>query len=50
MIQRLIDTILQCKLRKNTLNWKECSTFFGSQNIYSNELNKPIIRWDKLII
>ena len=46
----LINTIVQCKLRKNTLNWKECSTFFGSQNIYSDELNKPIIRWDNLII
>ena len=44
------NTIVQCKLRKNTLNWKECGTFFGSQVIYSNELNKPIIRWNNLII
>ena len=43
-------TIVQCKLRKDTLTWKECGTFFGSQNIYCNELNKLIIRWDKLII
>jgi superfamily II DNA or RNA helicase len=46
----LIDTIVQCKLRKNTLNWKECSTFFGSQVIFSSELKKPIVRWDNLII
>ena len=46
----LLNTIVQCKLRKNTLNWKECSTFFGSQVIFSNELKKPIVRWENLII
>jgi len=46
----LLDTIVQCKLRKNTLTWKECSTFFGSQVIFSTELKKPIVRWDNLII
>ena len=46
----LLNSIVQCKLRKNTLNWKECSTFFGSQVIFSSELNKPIIRWENLII
>ena len=46
----LLNTIVQCKLRKNTLTWKECSTFFGSQNIFSSELKKPIVRWDNLII
>ena len=46
----LIDTIVQCKLRKNTLTWKECSTFFGSQNVYDETLNKPIVKWEKLII
>lgn len=46
----LIDTIVQCKLRKDTLDWKECGTFFGSQNIYSEELNKTIVRWNNLII
>jgi len=46
----LLNTIVQCKLRKNTLTWKECSTFFGSQVIFSSELKKPIIRWDNLII
>ena len=42
--------IVQCKLRKNTLTWKECSTFFGSQNIFNKELNKAFIRWENLII
>lgn len=46
----LINTIVQCKLRKNSLTWKECSTFFGSQVIFSSELNKPVVRWDNLII
>ena len=46
----LIDTIVQCKLRKDTLNWKECATFFGSQNLFNEELNKTIVRWEKLII
>ena len=46
----LIDFIVQCKLRKNSLTWKECSTFIGSQNIFSKELNKVIIRWPNLII
>lgn len=46
----LVDTIVQCKLRKNTLTWKECSTFFGSQNIYDEILEKTIVKWNKLII
>ena len=46
----LKDTIVQCKLRKNYLNWKECSTFFGSQNIYDEIQNKIIIKWNNLII
>jgi len=46
----LIDTIVQCKLRKDTLTWKECSTFFASQNLYNEELNETIVRWKKLII
>jgi superfamily II DNA or RNA helicase len=46
----LIDTIVQCKLRKDTLTWKECATFFGSQNIFNEELNETIVRWKKLII
>jgi superfamily II DNA or RNA helicase len=46
----LTDTIVQCKLRDNNLTWKECSTFFASQNCYSEELQENIIRWKKLII
>jgi len=46
----LLNTIVQCKLRGQSLTWKECSTFFGSQNIYCNELQKSIIRWENLII
>jgi hypothetical protein len=46
----LDKTIVQCKLRKNALTWKECSTFFGSQNIFDKELNKAIVRWEHLII
>jgi hypothetical protein len=46
----LIDTIVQCKLRTGNLTWKECSTFFGSQNIFDEELNESIVRWKKLII
>jgi hypothetical protein len=46
----LIDTIVQCKLRKETLTWNDCSTFFGSQTIFSDELKKTIIRWNNLII
>jgi superfamily II DNA or RNA helicase len=46
----LINTIVQCKLRKDTLRWEECGTFFGSQNIYDVKLNKTVIRWEKLII
>ena len=46
----LVDTIVQCKLRKKQLCWKECGTFFGSQNIYNAELDETIVRWKKLII
>jgi len=46
----LIDTIGQCKLRKGSLTWKECSTFVASQNIYDKLLKKTIIKWPNLII
>ena len=46
----LEDTIVQCKLRNKSLSWTDCSTFFGSQNMFSEELQKTIIRWQKLII
>lgn len=46
----LKNTIVQCKLRSKYLNWKECSTFFASQNIFSEEENKVIIKWINLLI
>jgi len=46
----LLDTIVQCKLRKESLTWGELGTFFGSQNIFDDEMNKTVIRWEHLII
>ena len=48
----LIDTIVQCKLRKDntSLTWRECGTFFGSQNIFNEELKEIVVRWKKMII
>jgi len=46
----LIDTIVQCKLRKQYLNWGECSTFFASRNIFNDETNSVEIRWKNLLI
>jgi len=46
----LIDTIVQCKLRKDSLRWEDCGTFFGSQNIFDSVLKKTIVKWDNLII
>ena len=46
----LENSIVQCKLRTHSLTWKECGTFFGSQNLYSNELQQAIVRWKNLII
>jgi hypothetical protein len=46
----LIDTIVQCKLRNESLTWKEVSTFFGSQNIFDENLQRTVIRWNKLMI
>lgn len=45
-ISNMSDTIVQCKLRKESLGWKECSTFFGS-NI-SNVDGKLEILWHRL--
>jgi ERCC4-related helicase len=44
----MIDTIVQCKLRKNNLRWGECGTFFASQNTVVDGVH--IVRWKKLII
>ena len=45
----LENTIVQCKLRKKSLTYLECATFFASSTIFSKELNKKIIRWDLII-
>ncbi len=48
----LVDTIVQCKLRKESLTWRECGTFFGS-NIHSkdnDENNELIVKWKKMLI
>ena len=46
----LTDTIVQCKLRGDYLNWKECSTFFASQICFDDITNTNIIKWKNLII
>jgi len=46
----LKDSIVQCKLRKTSLSWKECSTFFASQNVFDESLNSTIVKWKNLII
>ncbi len=46
----LIDTIVQCKLRKNQLTWGECGTFFGSQNVFDDDKNETIIRWKNMVL
>ena len=46
----MITTIVQCKLRSNTLTWTDCSTFLASQCIFDTTQNKTIIRWDNLIL
>jgi len=45
----LVDMIVQCKLRQQSLTWKECATFFGS-NLYADSDGKSKTRWDYLII
>jgi superfamily II DNA or RNA helicase len=44
------NIIVQCKLRGKTLNWRECATFFASQNSVDFETGKPFVRWDNLVI
>ena len=46
----LIDTIVQCKLRKNNLTWQDMGTFFGSNITYNSDENKLVIQWPKLVI
>jgi hypothetical protein len=44
------NTIVQCKLRKDTLTWQECGTFIGSCVIHDDITNKLNVRWNNLII
>lgn len=44
----LDSTIVQCKLRQNMLGWSECSTFFGSNIIKSD--NELQIKWKNMVI
>ena len=46
----MIDTIVQAKLRKDTLNWSDCSTFFASCYNFCDKSNQLIIKWPTLII
>jgi superfamily II DNA or RNA helicase len=46
----LIDTIVQFKLRKYSLTWTDVSTFFGSNIIFDDKLQKTALKWNKLII
>jgi superfamily II DNA or RNA helicase len=44
------NTIVQCKLWENTLNWNSLSTFFGSALYKCSDDNKIKSGWDNLII
>lgn len=46
----MIDTIVQCKLRANTLSFPECSTFLASQVAYDDNNDMGFIKWPKLIL
>lgn len=44
----LIDCIVQCKLRENSLSWQNCATFFGSNLICNNGILE--VKWKNMII
>lgn len=46
----LVDTIVQCKLRKQNLSFQECATFFASQIAYDQQRAETIVRWKKTIL
>ncbi len=46
----LTDTIMQNKLRKSSLTWGEVATFFGSQNTFDDNLDKTIVKFQKMVI
>jgi hypothetical protein len=49
-LSNLTDSIVQCKMRKNTLTFTECSTFLASQNSLCNQTNTLIIRWKNMLL
>jgi primosomal protein N' len=46
----LDNTIVQCKLRKQSLTWGDCATFFGSQISFDEQTQKKVIQWENAII
>jgi predicted transcriptional regulator len=46
----LLDTIVQCKLRKNTLTWKECATFLEARLFLVMNLKNLFLKADNLVI
>ena len=46
----LVDTIVQCKLRKKNLFLNDLGTFLSSQVVFSEELGKPVVRWEKMVL
>ena len=46
----LTDSIAQCKLRTETLSWKDCATFIAHKTLFNDETQEEYIRWKKCII
>jgi hypothetical protein len=44
----LVDTIVQCKLRENSLTWSSCATFFGSNLVMKDGVLGA--KWNNMII
>jgi superfamily II DNA or RNA helicase len=44
------STIVQCKLRSNTICLNDIATFLASQNVFDENINETVIRWKKLIL
>ena len=49
----MVENVIQCKLRTNSLCLKECATFFASQIIAQSQPDgkmKSIVRWQNMIV
>lgn len=46
----LNNSIVQCKLRTNSLTWKDCATFIASKNAFDEEKGVEFVRWQNAII